>query len=126
MLQERQARRRDLGEAYVPTLLPAPKAPTDLERFMHELTHEPPEPWCEFCVLGKTQDRPHRTRTQEDRERSLPEVQMDYMYLDTQWRLCMKHEAAVTILTVVDIDSGRPMAVALPTKESTFDYTVEC
>ena len=42
LLKERQTRRREAGEAYVPTLLPAPKAPTDFERFTHELSHCPP------------------------------------------------------------------------------------
>eukprot|EP00974_Lingulodinium_polyedra_P083596 8092938-Lingulodinium_polyedra.AAC.1 len=66
MLQERQARRRDLGEAYAPMLLFAPKAPTDLERFMHELTREPPEPWCEFCVLGNAR------QTAQDKDTGRP------------------------------------------------------
>eukprot|EP00972_Heterocapsa_arctica_P010916 1598685-Heterocapsa_arctica.AAC.1 len=87
LIRERQVRRRDRGEAYVPTLLPVPRAPSELESFTHELTHCPAEPWCEFCVMGKMQDRPHRARTLEDRERAHPEVQMDYMYLDSKMRL---------------------------------------
>ena len=125
LMRERQERRRDLGEAYVPTLLPVPKAPTALERFTHELTHEPPEPWCEHCVMGKMQDRPHRKRTSEDRERAPPELQMDYMYLDASCRTCSKAEAWTTIVTIVDIDSGSPMALVLPTKSPELEYCVD-
>eukprot|EP00972_Heterocapsa_arctica_P060004 8849554-Heterocapsa_arctica.AAC.1 len=49
LIEERQVGRRDRGEVYLPTLLPAPRAPSDLERFTHELTHCPVEAWCEFC-----------------------------------------------------------------------------
>eukprot|EP00972_Heterocapsa_arctica_P036208 5328484-Heterocapsa_arctica.AAC.1 len=44
LIEERQLRRRDRGEVYVPTLLPAPWEPSNLERFTHESSHCPPEP----------------------------------------------------------------------------------
>ena len=93
LLSERQVRRRDGGGVYVPTLLPAPRAPSDLERFTHELSHCPPEAWCEFCVMGTMACRPHRASTLEDRERSRPEVQMDYMFLDSEMRVVDKVDA---------------------------------
>ena len=123
LLKERQTRRREAGEAYVPTLLPAPKAPTDLERFTHELSHCPPAPWCEICVMGKMQDRPHRARTLEDRERGLPEVQADYMFMDSEMRIVPKSEAWTTILCVVDVDSSTPKPICIPTKSPDLDHT---
>ena len=125
LLDERQRRRREHGEAYVPMPLPVPSPPTGLERFTHELTHMPVAPWREFCQLGKGKDRPHRSRTAEDRERGPPEVQLDFMFLDSAWRTCELCDAWITILTVVDDDTSTPLCVALPTKGPQLEYTTE-
>eukprot|EP00972_Heterocapsa_arctica_P085587 12614624-Heterocapsa_arctica.AAC.1 len=61
-------------------------------------------------------DRPHRARTLEDRERAHPEVQVDYMFLDSKLRIVEKPEAWTTILTIDDLDTQTPLSVVLPTK----------
>ena len=105
-------------------MLPVPNPPSDLESFAHELTHTPTEPWCEFCQLGKGQDTPHRCRSADKRERGPSEVQLDYIFLDSAWRTCASADAWITILTMVDDDISVPLALALPTKSPSFEYTV--
>eukprot|EP00972_Heterocapsa_arctica_P085621 12619311-Heterocapsa_arctica.AAC.1 len=68
-------------------------------------------------------DRPHRARTLEDRERAHPEVQMDYMFLDSKMRVVEKSEAWMRILTIDDLDTQTPLCVVLPTK-SPDEYAV--
>ena len=72
--------------------------------------------------MGKMQDRPHRARTLEDRERGLPEVQVDYMFMDSEMRIVPKSEAWTTILCVVDVDSSTPKSICIPTKSPELDY----
>eukprot|EP00972_Heterocapsa_arctica_P079795 11756901-Heterocapsa_arctica.AAC.1 len=61
-------------------------------------------------------DRPHRSITLEDHERAHPEVQMDYIYLDSKMRIVEKSEAWTIVLTVGDIDTQTPLALNIPTK----------
>ena len=104
MMEARAARRR-AGEQFVPELLPSPSAPTETQRAEHEKHHCPPEPWCEFCQLGKAKDRPHRARTAEDVQRPRPELQFDWTYLQSsQPGDC--EESLSTTLHGVDNDSG--------------------
>ena len=43
----------DRGQgALSPRALPSPKEPTPAERERHNLTHQPPECWCPFGVVG--------------------------------------------------------------------------
>ena len=49
-------RRRDLESAMGPTIpktMKGPDAPTESERAAREITHRPPAPWSETCVLGR-------------------------------------------------------------------------
>ena len=107
MLEERQLARQQ-GGSYVPTILPCPRTPTDMERWIHDLTHLPYEAWCEFCVMAKSNDHPHRTRTFEDIDKHDPELQLDYMFIDSECRTCPKSGAWTTVLTGVDCDSDDP------------------
>eukprot|EP00972_Heterocapsa_arctica_P061654 9092267-Heterocapsa_arctica.AAC.1 len=68
-------------------------------------------------------DRPHRVRTLEDRERAHPEVQMDYMLLDSKMRVVEKSEAWTTILTVGDIDTQTSLCLVVPTKSPELEYS---
>eukprot|EP00972_Heterocapsa_arctica_P016387 2416308-Heterocapsa_arctica.AAC.1 len=55
-------------------------------------------------------------RTLEDRERAHPEVQMDYMFLDSKLRIVEKSEAWTSILTIDDLDTQTPLSVVLPSR----------
>ena len=55
-------RRRDLERAIDPTepkTMKGPDVPTESERTAHEITHLPPAPWCETCILGRGIEAPH-------------------------------------------------------------------
>ena len=97
--------------------------PTRLEVFTHELTHCPPEPWCEFCTMGKSKDKRHRTRTLEEIEQQWPEVQMDFMFVDATITVCAWAERWTTILTAWDGDTGAPFALVV-TSKSPDEYQV--
>ena len=116
MIESRQAARREGQGKYTPALLEAPRMPTRLEVFTHELTHCPPEPWCEFCTMGKARDKRHRTRTLEEIEQDWPEVQMDFMFVDASITVCAWAERWTTILTAWDGDTGAPFALVVPSK----------
>ena len=63
-----------------------PVQPTDRERELHEATHLPFQPWCEFCIQGKSPNRKHLSdqRDAEEKEEAIPTVAMDYMFLSAQ------------------------------------------
>ena len=80
----RQLEERWQGAPQMPAVpLRYPKPPTDAERSEHELTHAKFMPWCEFCIMGKGTEEPHRRVDQEDKEQSGPEIQMDIAHLKT-------------------------------------------
>eukprot|EP00972_Heterocapsa_arctica_P115221 16446627-Heterocapsa_arctica.AAC.1 len=54
-----------------------PRAPSELERERHALTHLPFAPWCPACVQGRGRDDGHRQVSL----RGLPLVQWDYSFL---------------------------------------------
>ena len=56
-----------------------PKGPTAEQRQKHALTHIPYESWCSDCVQARARDNAHRTV--EDKEKKLPQVQLDYFFL---------------------------------------------
>ena len=54
-------RRRDLennGPAHTNLTSKGPDAPRESERIAHSITHLPPAPWCETCVLGRGIETP--------------------------------------------------------------------
>ena len=62
-------RRRDLENAIDPTVprtLNGRDARTESERTSHEITHLPPTPWCETCVLGHGIETPPVRHTTSD------------------------------------------------------------
>ena len=64
--------RDDRGQgALSPRGLPSPKEPTPAARELHNLTHQPPEFWCPFCVSGRRCNDPHRKVTKGE-ERKIP------------------------------------------------------
>ena len=63
-MRARRARITEKGEPVAPLTLPVPRAPTEEERTLHELTHQPPERWCEFCVSGHGTEQSHFRATE--------------------------------------------------------------
>ena len=104
-----------------------PKAPSAEERVLHELTHIPARPWCEQCIRGKAAMTPHRAILPQDRDKGIPVIAIDFMYLKADCTKCDDMENTwATTLTMVDKNINYPAAVALETKGGdNTDYMVK-
>ena len=73
----------DVEEAVRPIALRNPGQPTKREREEHELTHQPPRPWCDECNDGRGQHDHHQSIQREDalEELAIPTVSLDYCFL---------------------------------------------
>ena len=71
-----EGRRR---EAAIP--ISDPREPTNTEKEVHELTHLPPQPWCEQCVRGRGTENPHKRVTFERAESTLPVIAFDFCFI---------------------------------------------
>ena len=58
-----------------------PGEPTKAQREAHELSHQPPEDWCEFCVRARCVESPHRTAHPDERTGGVPVVAMDLCFM---------------------------------------------
>ena len=58
-----------------------PDEPTKAEREEHELSHQPPANWCDFCMMARSIASPHRVAHPEDRKGEVPVVAMDLCYM---------------------------------------------
>ena len=69
--------------AIEPVALRDPGQPTAKERAEHELTHQPPRPWCDFCSGGRGQHDHHRAIPDPEslREAAIPTISLDYCFM---------------------------------------------
>ena len=100
--------------------VPAPRQPTPQERARHELTHTPPEQWCEECVMGQSAEDPHDSSSKGP-PRSIPMIVFDFAYNAATGE--DGHEAPPDTelgisLVAVDRDSGYVYGNALATKDA--------
>ena len=93
--------------------------PTEEDKERRRLTHLPFQAWCPECVQGAGRGGMHR-RKADTGERGLEAVvQMDYTFYSrgAQQRLAPVDESIlVTVLTLVDRDTGWPCSVQVPKK----------
>ena len=96
-----------------------PVEPTEEDKERHRLTHLPFQAWCPECVQGAGRGGMHR-RKADTGERGLEAVvQMDYTFYSrgAQQRQAPEDESIlVTVLTLVDRDTGWPCSVQVPKK----------
>ena len=73
----------EVEEAIKPVGLRDPGQPTKREREEHELTHQPPRPWCDECNMGRGQHDHHQTIRRADpfEESAIPTISLDYCFL---------------------------------------------
>ena len=66
-------------EAVAPIALRDPGQPTARERAEHELTHQPPRPWCDSCNSGRGQHDHHQSipGAEELKEAAIPTISLD-------------------------------------------------
>ena len=76
---------RNLGET--PRVRPDPEKPTARERQEHDITHYPYRSWCRHCQRGRGASRPHRARSDADRDFSkgrVPTISLDHCFLGSE------------------------------------------
>ena len=120
--QERQRRLR-AGEVEPARAPKGPDEPTAEQRAQHELTHLPPEPWCEHCIKGRALDVGHKLVPLDHRAQN-PRVEIDYSFLKTDGTRSLEDEAAEVILSAWDESTGMATAASMPAK--TYDVNYVC
>ena len=59
----------------------APRAPSQEERLLHEMTHLPYRSWCDFCMACKARSDPQRALDDSpEGRRSIPAIEVDYAF----------------------------------------------
>ena len=87
------ARKMFLEQNREPDMPKVPVLPSARQQELHNVTHQPFQPWCEACVLGRSRQSPHKAQQPEEQEVSDvskpdPVIQIDYGYGFTK----QKHE----------------------------------
>ena len=100
------------SEAEEPRGLRAPLKVSKEQRDAHEITHTPYRAWCRHCVRAMGRNAPHRTRTEEQRERQVPKVSMDFFFMSQADEKADKNPLVV----MVDESTGEKYARAVGKK----------
>ena len=96
-----------------------PVEPTEEDKERHRLTHLPFQAWCPECVQGAGRGGMHRRKPDTGDKGQEAVVQMDYTFYSrgAQQRQAPEDESIlVTVLTLVDRDTGWPCSVQVPKK----------
>jgi len=110
---------RASGHGSVPvTTLVVPKSPTREERELHDLTHCPPAAWCEECILGGGQSKPHDSVLADERSPQ-PLVLFDFGTTKAQGGDGKSvDDDFATSIVMVDRDTGMTEGTITGTKEA--------
>ena len=105
-----------------------PARPVELlseERERHNVSHLPPQPWCEHSVRGKAPEGDHKRVSFERADKELPVIAIDFAFLKTSQgsERTRVADAYATQLVAVDVDSGMIRVVPAPGKNVS-DYLV--
>ena len=103
---EDEDNREEGEEAEEPRGLRAPLKVSKDQRDAHEITHTPYRAWCHHCVRARDRNAPHRTRTEEQRERQVPKVSMDYFFMSQADEKADKNP----LIVMVDESTGEKYA----------------
>eukprot|EP00435_Cladocopium_sp_Y103_P000040 s2725_g1.t1 len=91
-----------------------PRAPSDQERMLHEHTHLPFRPWCDFCVSCKSKmDAQRPVDDAPEGRREGPSMQIDYCY-----GKIAPGDPAITVLVGLDCQTKMLTAMPVETKGS--------
>ena len=104
------------GEAQLPRSSKPPQLPTEEERLLRELTHQPYRSWCEVCQRSKGRPAYHK-RQPKDKESV---IQMDYGFLqDPHLPLGSPQQRPLTVLTMLETTTGLSNAILTTRKGDT-------
>ena len=102
-----------------------PVEPLSEERERHNVSHLPPQPWCEHCVRGRAPEGDHKRVTFEQADKELPVIAFDFAFLKTSQgsERTTVADAYATQLVAVDVGSGMIRVIPAPGKNVS-DYLV--
>ena len=104
------------GEAQLPRSSKPPQLPTEEERLLHELTHQPYRSWCEVCQRSKGRPAYHK-RQPKDKESV---IQMDYGFLqDPHLPPGSPQQRPLAVLTMLETTTGLSNAILTTKKGDT-------
>ena len=109
---EDEDNRKEGEEAEEPRGLRAPLKVSKEQRDAHEITHTPYRAWCRHCVRARGGNAPHRTRTEEQCERQVPKVSVDYFFMSQ----ADEKEDKNPLIVMVDESTGEKYARAVGKK----------
>ena len=104
---------------------PVPAEPSPEERLIHEVTHVPYKPWCEYCLGSRARRDSHRSRQGDQEQSAIPCVSLDYFYackigdavsLITEIKEEHKDKSKITLLVAVERTSGMMRCIPMQTK----------
>ena len=102
-----------------------PREPSKTEREIHELTHLPPQQWCDHFVKGRGVENPHKRVTLERAESTLPVIAFDFCFIKCFWeRVWLVADEGATCLVLVDVCTGY-LNVHPAAAKTVTDYLVE-
>ena len=102
-----------------------PRQPTITEKEVHELTHLPPQPWCEQCIRGRATENLHKRVTLERAESTLAVIAFDFCFIKTSGIVPgVTADEGAPCLVLLDVDTGYMKAVPAAGKTVT-DYLIE-
>ena len=88
--------------------IPSPDMPTASELDDHLIDHLPYRDWCDCCVEAFGRERSHRTSGGHPRERRVPVLHLDYMFLTKKGLIAQREileeerAGALTVLVMYD------------------------
>ena len=98
---------------------------SNTEKEVQELTHLPPQPWCEQCAKERVTENPQKRVTFEGAESTLPVVALDFCFIKTSGIVPgVTADEGATCLVLLDVDTGYMKAV-LAARKTVTEYLVE-
>ena len=102
-----------------PKLPHDPGRPTEREIAEHCVSHWPFRSWCRHCVCGRAVSKPHRSRSDEDREfgrERIPTITLDHCFVDSADDVDEKKAHGSPFLVLFDRETKAVYATAVGEK----------
>ena len=90
-----------LAELGAKELRSPPDRPGPEKVSKHNLTRLPYASWCSTCVMAKGKDN-HHSGSKGTKDREYPQVQIDYLFCNSESEFVGEKDAAATCLSMTD------------------------